>query len=440
MTEHATPEAPTFPAAELDRRFYAFTLDRLIAWTLYAVASVAAYHFLIARDHLWAGVAVIVAVVLLVGLGFSLLLGLRGTSPGKAAVGLRAVHHGTGTPVGAGAGLLRSLILGVSALPTFGLGVATLAWTAVMDRGRQRRGWHDHVTHSIVVDVRPVPVEEEEQAAAPRHIVNLTAMRLVPAPQPAPVSAPARAQRAAATMPVPAVPTPASAVPAPAPFEPVAAPVPRPAEQPSGSAGQPSGPVVPAARHAAPPVARTDAPPSTPQAPGRRQRLGPPLVDLPPVQPPVQPPAQPPVQRPLGPPPVAPPVPGRSTAERTVIRGDDQRGRRALALWRVTFDTGESFQVEGLALVGRRPEPRQGEPVRHLVPLRSGDMSLSKTHAQFQVAPDGVLVVMDRGSTNGSILIRQGVSRELTAGRPATLLDGDRVRFGDREMSVTRES
>ena len=114
-------------------------------------------------------------------------------------------------------------------------------------------------------------------------------------------------------------------------------------------------------------------------------------------------------------------------------------GRRRLAMWRVTFDSGESFLVEGLAVVGRRPEARPGEPVRHLVPLRSDDMSLSKTHAQFQVAADGVLVAMDRGSTNGSILIRQGVSRELPAGRPATLLDGDRLRFGDREMTVSRE-
>ena len=96
--------------------------------------------------------------------------------------------------------------------------------------------------------------------------------------------------------------------------------------------------------------------------------------------------------------------------------------------------------MDGLALVGRRPEPRQGEPVRHLVPLSSSDMSLSKTHAQFQVARDGVLVVMDRGSTNGSILVRSGVVRRLAGGKPATLRDGDRVRFGDREMSVVRLS
>ena len=78
--------------------------------------------------------------------------------------------------------------------------------------------------------------------------------------------------------------------------------------------------------------------------------------------------------------------------------------------------------------------------MQHLVPLRSQDMSLSKTHAQLQVADDGALVVMDRGSTNGSILVRQGVARELGAGKPATLDPGDRVRFGDREMTVARRA
>ena len=104
----------------------------------------------------------------------------------------------------------------------------------------------------------------------------------------------------------------------------------------------------------------------------------------------------------------------------------------------MVFDTGEQFEVRGLTLVGRRPEPRPGEPVKRLVTLQSDDMSLSKTHAQFQVVPDGALVVMDRGSTNGSILVRGGVAKPLVGGRPATLRDGDRVRFGDREMSVVR--
>ena len=103
------------------------------------------------------------------------------------------------------------------------------------------------------------------------------------------------------------------------------------------------------------------------------------------------------------------------------------------------FDTGERVVLEGLVLVGRRPEGRPGEVVRHLVALPSADMSLSKTHAQVGVAPDGALVVMDRGSTNGSVLVRQGVSRPLSGGRPTTLLEGDVVRFGDRSMRVSRE-
>jgi pSer/pThr/pTyr-binding forkhead associated (FHA) protein len=77
--------------------------------------------------------------------------------------------------------------------------------------------------------------------------------------------------------------------------------------------------------------------------------------------------------------------------------------------------------------------------VRHLVALPSQDMSLSKTHAQIGVAGDGALVVMDRGSTNGSVLTRQGVSRPLSGGKPTTLLEGDLVRFGDRSMEVSRQ-
>ena len=84
--------------------------------------------------------------VLVVGGASAVLLGVAGVSPGKSLAGLRVVHHETGAPIGVGPALLRTLILGVAALPTFCLGVATLAWTAVMDAGGWRRGWHDHVS------------------------------------------------------------------------------------------------------------------------------------------------------------------------------------------------------------------------------------------------------------------------------------------------------
>lgn len=359
------------PAAELDRRFYAFAVDRAVAWMIDGLAVYLAWRFLLDQDQLAAGIAVIAATVVVVYAAMAVVLGLTGTSPGNAALGLRVVRAETGEPIGVGPALLRQLVLGVATLPTFGLGTATLAWTATMDPSGRRHGWHDRLARSEVVDVRPAPAEPEVVDPGPKAVVNLTAMRLVPAPSTPPPPPPTSAPPAAPPRPVEPTPAPA---PAPAP-PPVAPPPPAPVPVPAPERRAP--------QHRAEPE---------PAAP--KQQLGYPLV-----------------AEPSGPP----------------------------ARWRVSFDSGESFVVEGLTLVGRRPEPRSGETVHQAVALRSEDMSLSKTHAQVQVVADGVLVVMDRGSTNGSVLLRQGVSRALAAGRPTTLLDGDHVRFGDRIMSVARD-
>ena len=338
------------PPASLDRRFYAFALDRAIAWGLDAVAVVVAWKVWFGDGQWWSGIGVVLATALLVGLAFAVVAGTHGTSPGKAVLGLRLVDHDRGTPIGVGPALLRTLVLGLAGLPTFGLGVATLAQTALMDPERQRRGWHDRVAGSIVVDLRPAPELEELVVERPHQIVNLTALRLAPVDISRPPARPA----------------------------PAMTPSPRP---------EPT------------PVA-----PRTPTSPSPAPTPAPPP---PPASAPAPPP--PPVEAPPG------------------VR------------WTLSFDTGDSLVVEGLGLVGRRPEGRPGEPARHLVPLPSKDMSLSKTHAQFQVAADGTLVVMDRGSTNGSTLVRSGVSRDLPAGKPTSLLAGDVVRFGDRFMTVYRD-
>jgi hypothetical protein len=279
-----------------------------------------------------------------------MVLGLRGTSVGRAALGLRVVDHQSGEPIGVGPALLRTLLLGAGTLPTFGFGTASLAWTALADPAR--RGWHDHVTGSVVVDVRPPVVDEEPVEERPRHIVNLTTARLAAAPAQDPPHAPVQGTPGQATSdqasPDQASPVPTSATAA--------------AVVQGRHVGEPGG-------------------------------LGSPL------------------------------------------RSPTGAGPGGGARW-VSFDTGESFAVEGRTLLGRRPEPREGEAVSRLVRLVSTDMSVSKTHAQLDLAPEGVLVVTDRGSTNGSVLVRDGVSRALPAGRPATLLPGDLVRFGDRQMIV----
>jgi len=310
MTTPARARRDAVEVADLERRFHAFVLDRLLGWSLAAGAGAGAWF---AGLGAWGTAGVVVGMLLLTGLVLAVLVGARGTSPGKAMLGLRVVDPATGTPIGVGRALRRQLVLGLGTLPLLGLGTATLAWTAAEDRTRERRGWHDLRARSVVVDVRPHRAAEEVAEERPRQIVNLTAMRLVPAGEP-------------------------------------------------------------------------------------------------------QPPA--------------PPAPGAG--------GPTPRHHRTI--WRITADSGESLLVEGVVLVGRNPAPRPGEQVAHLVPLRSTDMSISKTHAQFHVAPDGALVVTDRGSTNGSLLVRQGMSRELSAGRPATLLDGDRVGVGDREIRVSREA
>lgn len=366
--------------AEPDRRFYAFAIDRVIAWAIFTAAGFAAWLIFFRNGNPLPGVGLITGVVLVVWLVGTVLTGSGGKTPGKMALGLRVVSDDSGAaghPIGVGKAFVRQALLGLCTIPTLGIGTATFAWVAAMDDRGRRQGWHDRRAGSVVVDVRPpAVVEAEEEAPAPRRIVNLTTMRLKQAE-----ATPERAERPQ----TPAAPTQSAAQAA---AEAQAAPTQVPA-----------------------PIARQAPPAPVPPAPV------PPAPPAPPA-PVAQPPAQP------APPPPAAPAPQPAATTR----------------WRVTFDTGQSFVVEGLAIVGRGPEPRPGEEVAHRVALSSSDMSLSKTHAQFQIAADGTLVVMDRGSTNGTTLIRQGAARALGARRPAALVDGDKVKFGDRTMDVVREA
>lgn len=362
MTQLVQAPPATLVVAEPDRRFYAFVIDRLIAWVVYAAAAVGAWALFLRDGPVVAGILLIAVVVAAVWLVGALLTGLAGATPGKSLLGLKVVAPETGRPVGLGPALLRQTILGLATIPTLGIGTAMLAWMASMDPTGHRRGWHDLVGRTVVVDVRPRPEQPAVETPAPRRIVNLTAMRLMPAPStPEPEPRPEAAR-----------------------FESTTFTGSRPIQVPAALAPQPA-----------------PTPQSTPT---------PAAVPTPAPQP------------------IPTPAPQPAAAVPPTTR------------WRVTFDTGESFVVGGLALVGRGPEPQSGEQVSHLVALSSTDMSLSKTHAQFQVVPDGSLVVMDRGSTNGTTLIRQGAARPLGARKPATLVHGDRVRFGDREMQVVREA
>ncbi|WP_300462316.1 RDD family protein [uncultured Nocardioides sp.] len=359
MTTTLPPGPAVLPAtavrpADLERRLHAYALDRVAGWGLPLGLAAA---LVVGGATTWLVVlAPLLLGAVLVVLGATL-LSTRGATPGMALLGLRVE-----TPGGALTlpdAVRRQAVLALAGLPTFGLGLATLAWTAAADVSGRRRGWHDELVGTVVVDARPVPAAVVGPER-PQPIVNLTAMRLVP-PEPTAASVP------------PDVPvTPPPAAPFPATGEP--APTPTPAATP-----EPPAP-----------------------APGRRRAAAPAATRAP------------------------EPVPPR-------------RAARPETRWRATADTGETVLVRGLTLLGRGPQPREGESVADLVALPSTDMSVSKTHAQLQLSDDGSLVVMDRGSTNGSVLIRQGVPRHLSPGRPVTLLDGDVLRLGDRVLEISGE-
>ena len=346
MTTTLPPGPAVLPAtavrpADLERRLHAYALDRVAGWGLPLGLAAA---LVVGEAATWLVVlAPLLLGAVLVVLGAAL-LSSRGATPGMALLGLRVER-----PDGAltlSAAVRRQAVLALAGLPTFGLGLATLAWTAAADVSGRRRGWHDELVGAVVVDARPVPAAVVGPER-PQPIVNLTAMRLVP-PEPTP---------AGVAPDVPVTPTPADPLPTPEPPAP---------------------------------------------APGRRRAAAPAATRAP------------------------EPVPPR-------------RAARPETRWRATADTGETVLVRGLTLLGRGPQPREGESVADLVALPSTDMSVSKTHAQLQLSDDGSLVVMDRGSTNGSVLIRQGVPRHLSAGRPVTLLDGDVLHLGDRVLEISGE-
>lgn len=310
MTSHRV-----LAVASLERRFCAAAADRALAWVPTAAVGLLTWTLVAAP---WVIVVAMAATLLGLGTLLAIITGLTGTSPGRVLGGLRLLDVDTGQPIGVGRALCRAAILGLAGLPTFGLGLATLAWTATEDPMRQRRGWHDHVCGSLVVDVRPAPAAPPVQDEAPRDVVNLTAMRLVPPP------------RGETPTPLPVPPT------------------------------------------------------------------------------------------------------WKSTPSPTRVRPQS-------TAWALRLDDGTRIPVAGLVLLGRRPEPGPGEEAAQLAPLTSSDLSVSKTHAQVDRTANGSVLVVDRGSTNGTEVVRQGDARRLVAGEAFTLVHGDTLVLGDRSLQLLRE-
>jgi hypothetical protein len=168
-------------------------------------------------------------------------------------------------------------------------------------------------------------------------------------------------------------------------------------------------------------------PPAPPAAPA-------PFVEPVPVAEPVEASHRPPASAPVAPaplPPASAPV-SRPTTDELDIDATRAGAPVARAIASLAWDDGTTIAVFGRTLFGRNPAQEDGAVA---VAVRDETLSLSKTH--FEVGGDGAGVwVMDRHSTNGTILVRGGLRQQLGAGARMPLRSGDRLEFGDRSVTV----
>jgi len=119
---------------------------------------------------------------------------------------------------------------------------------------------------------------------------------------------------------------------------------------------------------------------------------------------------------------------------------DSGRGAVPQGVTQFRLDTGEIIPITRHGALGRDPVSPTGDPSDILIALTGDTLSVSKTHLEFGVdatSGSGAVWVSDRGSTNGSAIVRgDGAEYVLDPGERITLVAGDRVRVGTRMLAV----
>lgn len=109
----------------------------------------------------------------------------------------------------------------------------------------------------------------------------------------------------------------------------------------------------------------------------------------------------------------------------------------SVTTYTVTLNTGESVEISSSALLGRMPQPAEGELFEHLVVVNDPGRSVSKTHLEFGVQ-DGELWIADRNSGNGSIIREPGVvPRRAQPGTHYVVVRGTKVDIGDLSLTIS---
>lgn len=450
--------------ATMGRRLLAYVVDALTALVVGGAFVLAGMLPLLRSLQDPAAAPVGASPLLLVGYALTTALGLfqwwylgtRGFTVGKRVVGLRVLSATTGRPVGMGRALLRLLVPAAGSL-VLGIGQLVVHLSPFFDSSGRRQGWHDKAAGTMVFDIS---VGLDPTVAGT-------------------VSAPDAARRmdALLTPPVPAgPPAPLAASPfAPVPAEPFMPVVPAASAEPfDPTAPTPTEPTV-VPPPAAPPVYVTTvtAPDVTPRPVAEKGSSGP--VDLAPTLPGIissVPGARPPAatSQPSPPPPVPAPasIPAEETTPSAVVASAvaaaavrsgpapleddvehtrltsasrravpeapyrDSSPRATLHLW-----DDRRLTLDGTALVGRNPAPREGEqnPDR-LLRVPDPARSVSKTHLALGVDAEGAWL-RDRNSTNGTVVTLPDGQQILCAPEQKVRVpSGASVAFGDFWFTV----
>ncbi len=123
------------------------------------------------------------------------------------------------------------------------------------------------------------------------------------------------------------------------------------------------------------------------------------------------------------------PVAATNGAHRTILDG-----------WVAELDDGRVFPVRGLVLLGRNPQPSDGEADAELVKLPDESRTVSKTHLALGVDDAGLFIV-DRGSTNGSTVTPPGQpTAPVGAFSAVSVSEGSVVSIGDHWVRIRRDA
>lgn len=307
--------------------------------------------------------------------------GRRGRTLGAGLVGLRTLSADTGRPAGLARILVRSLVVLAGALAA-GVGLLVVYASPLLDRSGYRRGWHDRAAgvtvYDVAVGVDPATAASADTATATRRLTALLAEA---------DAAPGGLVTADA---VPVAPAPA-APPVDEPQEIISV---VPAAAVAAAQGGELGSVTTRARWTTTVVTARD--PEALDDDLETTRLS------------------------------------AVTKARAAVPTAPVTPHATLLLW-----DGRQVRLEGTALVGRDPCPRDGEAAPdRLIPVDDTGRSVSKTHLVIGVDPTGVWI-RDRSSTNGTVVtLADGQQVLCAAEQTVRVPSGASVAFGDYWVTV----